>query len=760
MRFASALLFSIFLAPLVVHADSSPFAGNEHVTVKLISEFDHLRVPPPDQAQASSRIAVLLEIDDGWHIYWKHSGEGGSPTRVLWDESTDWKLAELRFPPPEIFSEQGGIYTYGYAKETALITDLTLKSTLSAKSKSVSVSGKVEFLVCSDICVPGQVPLTHSFTIRDEKPKPSKHAELISHYDATTAVPLDEVQTIPFFRNASLRAFHAESADGMVMGFLELENVPLPPDVTVENFIQLFAYSNEIMPVLKGEARIGANSQAILIRFGLGRKPARVENIAPLAGEILIAPSLSGAPHDVTLPWALSQTKEKMPDQSTSGSFHRLQYRLHGRGMAAPLASLPKPLPAPPVHLGLALLSAFFAGLILNLMPCVLPIISIKVLNFFSQAGQTQTEARRSASFFGLGVIASFLVLAVTIIALQKSGEAIGWGFQFQEPVFVFVLLVITFVLSLGFFDLFLFYLPFTQHANEYITSLRPSRQRDFFDGILATALSTPCTAPFLGTALAFAFSQPPGVVILVFLTIGVGLASPYVYFASHPQLLKLLPRPGAWMNRLKHFMGFALLGTSLWLIFVFESLHPDSAKWILLLLFTIHFLVWGKHEYFHGRGSKARRWLGNILLLLGISATTIGLWPRIMTPATERVAGTTAVTKIIPWENYSRELIEDARSSGRPVFIDFTAEWCITCKANERLAIEREEVARVIKANNILPLRGDWTRGDKVVGDALRSFGAYGVPLYVYFPGSNREPHIFPTLITSDMLIEVFESD
>lgn len=405
-----------------------------------------------------------------------------------------------------------------------------------------------------------------------------------------------------------------------------------------------------------------------------------------------------------------------------------------------------------------AIICAFVAGLLLNFMPCVLPIISIKVLGFIKQAHASRLQRQLSAWAFSAGILFSFLVLAIAVNILSGVGREIGWGFQFQEPVFVFILMLVVFVLSLGFFDIYTFRLPYMQEAHRFTSRLTPSLAQHFMDGILATALATPCTAPFLGTALAFAFVQSSLSTIIIFLSIGLGLSLPYVLCCAFPIALKFLPKPGPWMNRFRQLMGFSLLGTAIWLLFVLDRLTEDGTIWAVVLAALFYFCVWLTHWVHEASFSKVVKDVFITAIYVAFFFVFYNIWPNIGEKRMTSIARPVPVDKI-SWEVFSLERLEEAKASGAPVFINFTADWCITCKVNKRFFLETESVARELKNGKFVTLLADWTSGDKVITQALNSFGGKGVPYYVVIPGNSVDkPIILPTVFTEAAVVEVLK--
>ncbi len=410
------------------------------------------------------------------------------------------------------------------------------------------------------------------------------------------------------------------------------------------------------------------------------------------------------------------------------------------------------PASSPPRFWG-AFVAAFLGGLILNIMPCVLPVIAIKILGFVQHAGGEARVARWLGLWFGAGVLVSFWALAGVVIALQTAGQKIGWGFHFQNPAFlVFMALVVTAV-ALNFFGLFEVTLGGAALQSAGGAASRRGAAGAFASGALATALATPCTAPFLSAAMFYAFSQPPARILLIFSACGLGLALPYVILAAVPGGLRWIPRPGVWMLRFKQVMGFPMLATALWLAWTLGAAHGLLAMaGLLLILLLFAFAVW-----------LAGLWRPNslwpVLLLLVVAFITARAKIPLEGRPEKSDAPVAESPEAIAWQAWSPAALAEALKTGRPVFVDFTATWCLTCQVNHRIALENEHVRRRFHELDVIALRGDWTRRDDAITDALKSFGRSGVPLDVIYPADRAKPPIvLPSILTPSIVLDALE--
>lgn len=398
-----------------------------------------------------------------------------------------------------------------------------------------------------------------------------------------------------------------------------------------------------------------------------------------------------------------------------------------------------------------AMVAAFIGGLILNLMPCVLPVIAIKILGFVKQSQSDPGEVKRLGNLFTLGVMVSFWIFAAVVVGLRHAGQIVGWGFQFQDVRFVLLMLLVVTLVALNFFGVFEIQLGGRIMNEAGGLASRTGRSGAFFNGILATTLATPCTAPFLAPALGFAFTQPAWAIFGIFTSVGLGLALPYWILSWNPALMKWLPKPGAWMILFKQAMGFPMLATGLWLVWVIGSAYGNDAAlvslaWVLLAAFVIWIACIGEDQ------SKRRIKLSLALIFILI----VGIWkvlPMVSSGRTEKAARSEG---LIEWQKFSRKNLDEALKSDHVVFIDFTADWCLTCQVNKRTSIEIPTVAAKFREMKVIPMIADWTKNDPEITEMLRSFGRSGVPVYVFYPKDRaRAPIILSEVLTPSQVLD-----
>ena len=770
--FLGLLLISAFL---LCGPTNDSLADQGQIQARLVFDKTSFQ-PAKDNETPVGRVGVLLKIKPEWHTYWRNSGEAAIPIKIKWELPSGWTVGELQWPTPHRFQERGNITTYGYENEVLLSAPIFSSSIVPEKDAPVMVRAKVNWLVCNDICVPGSAQLEKEIPFSASLPEQisTDYAEFEKFQDSSPVPSLGE-KTLGI--SISTRA--VQNGEGLDL-FFEIAGLKNLAAESVGKEIQIFPLSQSpLRPLPQAVGRVieKDGKEVALVRFSYPKAKALSEmQGAAVEGLLAFGKNVSPLTKELALTWkqALSTVEPSSTTSAADPGFVPLEYRvLNHSGAAAESpqevktpANLGVPTPEPMASAGsrilpqktdetglfFALLFAFIGGIILNLMPCVLPIISIKIMGFVEAGNQTRKAALTSSLYFAAGIMASVLSLALTIISLRSLGYSMGWGFQFQHPSFVFGLTAIVFVLSLSFFDLYNIELPGLNKANKFAGALTSPQAKSFFDGVLATALSTPCTAPFLGTALVFAFSQPPWVTILIFVAIGLGLALPYVLLATSPRLTRLLPKPGTWMFRFRQFLGFLLLGTVLWLMFVLHALTNIGALWAALFLLVLFFALWIIRGFGDQKIKPGPIRLALALCLIGYSFAKC--YPKVLLgdKASQQTENS------IPWKDYSEAHLADAQAAGKTVFIDFTASWCITCKTNELVVIDTDETSAKIRDAGIVPLRADWTAGDETITTALKRYGAEGVPLYVVITPGQAQPTILSGIISKNSLYKAFE--
>jgi suppressor for copper-sensitivity B len=392
---------------------------------------------------------------------------------------------------------------------------------------------------------------------------------------------------------------------------------------------------------------------------------------------------------------------------------------------------------------------ALVGGLILNAMPCVLPVLSLKVFGLVRSAGHGRAEVVRGSLATSAGIVISFLALALAAIAARAAGSAVGWGVQFQRPGFVAFLAVVVVLFCLNLWGLFEIPLP-ARLARFGSTGPREGVAGHFASGLFATLMATPCSAPFLGTAIGFALSQEAPVILAIFAAVGMGMALPYLLLAAAPGAARFFPKPGAWMDTVRGVMGFLLAAAAVWLFYVLSSqMSPERVAAVQIGLLGLALFTWLRHRGWTGAGLRKAAGLG--MATAAAATLALAVWSGGEAPAQ---ASQTQTVKLIPWQEFDQARAEQTAAGGQLVFVDVTADWCFTCKVNERLVLETPEVAGLFKEHDVLPMKADWTNRNDEIGNFLAEHGRYGIPFYLlYRPG--QEPRVFSELLTKETIAE-----
>ncbi len=409
---------------------------------------------------------------------------------------------------------------------------------------------------------------------------------------------------------------------------------------------------------------------------------------------------------------------------------------------------------APAMGLWTALFYGFLGGLILNLMPCVLPVISLKIFGFIRQAGDSRGRILAHGLAFMAGIYAWFLGLGLLVVALKSGGAEVTWAFQFQNPWFNIAIGTLVFAFALNLFGVFELVLPGRASTAMETAGSSGGLGGAFFQGVFATLLATPCTAPFLGTALGFAFSQPAGVILAMFGSVATGMALPYLLLSAQPGWMAFLPKPGAWMERFKQLMGFPLAATLVWVLSILGGQKGvEGIVWFGAFLVCVAFAAWLYGSFCGPLASARARTIALLLVVLSLSGGGWFFLGERFVRAGEKASDG------IAWVPFSEAKLKELQGEGRAVFLDFTADWCITCKFNERTAIDTPAIRALLREKNVVPMKADWTNANPEITAALKAFGRVGVPFYViYPPGRADEPIVLPELLTEGILADALK--
>ncbi len=690
-----------------------------HLTAQLVAETTG--VAPGGQAY----VAIRQSIAKGWHTYWRNPGDSGEATSVKWTLPTGWSAGDLVWPAP-LRLPLGPLMNYGYVGQVLLPAPIAVPASAKVGSTQV-LKADVEFLVCADICVPEDAKLQLSLPVVGGTPAPNpqwgaaiaktladapKASGLIAA-DAWRGQGADRALTLAIVgdavKGADLSRAYFFPYDNKALDHAAGQAIEKGPDgLTLTLKPADLGPPKPDAPDLDGVLSLGGQAYEVSARAGalpLGASGLGAVTPAPLAAE----------------PVALS-TQSAAPAASAGG----------GGGGEHPLTLIS------------AILYAFLGGLILNLMPCVFPVLSMKAASLASHAHEPG-EARRQGVAFLAGVLATFLLLAGLILAAKAAGQAVGWGFQLQSPVVVGALALVMLLVALNMSGVFEATLP-GQGLGGGLAG-QNGAVGAFFTGALAVVVAAPCTAPYMAGALGFAVTQSAPVALLIFVGLGLGFAAPFTLLAFVPALRRLMPRPGAWMDTLKHLLAFPMYGTAAWLLWVF-TLQAGSTNLALLLTAAV---LTGLFAWLVGAAQSAGRPLVPSVAAALAAALAIGC---LVTGARQGAAPTAASASPAtgseaPSQPFTPERLADLRAQGKPVFVNFTAAWCVTCQVNERLALGAGSVAKALADTGAVYLKADWTNHDATIAKVLSDHGRAGVPLYLVYGADGGGPRVLPQLLT-----------
>lgn len=695
------------LAPLTTATAAGATAETPHVKAELLAPAG--AVHPGE----TIRLGVRQRIIDHWHTYWINPGDSGLPTQIAWPLPDGARADAIEWPAPSRFAT-GPVSNYGYAGEVTLLSPIHVPADLKPGAR-FPVKATVDWLVCNEVCIPEQVELSLELPVIAAGTPRQPGSPLIGQ--ALAALPTASPWPLRLEKGAGGLRLSVDS-----------------PALAALKPVEAWFYAAEWGKTHHAAAQsMRLEGDSFSLRIAAGEAPPAVGET--VAG-ILSLRDAAGRRHDY-----------QVAAEVAAAAPGTLDTALPAAATEPGTTAAPPPAADDTLQLGAALLFALLGGLILNLMPCVFPVLSIKALSLLRHAHQAPRETRLQGIAYTAGVLASFSLLAGVLVALKAGGGEVGWGFQFQSPVFVLGVAYLMFAVGLSLSGL----ITFGAGAAGAGAGLadKPGYAGSFFTGVLATVVATPCTAPFMGAALGFALAQPAPVLLAVFLSLGLGLALPYLLLSFWPALQRLLPRPGAWMERLKEGLAFPMYGAAVWLVWVLaQQAGPNAIAIALGGMLAIAFAAWLTHHS-HGARPLARHG-GRGLALLAL-ATALGGGYLGVSGDTARAA-TTSAQADQAWEPYTQARFDALRAEGKPVFVNFTAAWCITCLANEKVALSRPEVEAAFRKAGITYLKGDWTNKDPQISAHLADFGRNGVPLYLLYPagpGDRSAVQVLPQLLT-----------
>ena len=674
-------LGALIFVLMLLPATAQPFGGDPHTKATILLEKSSVAPGQP------VRGAIRLVMDEGWHTYWKNAGDVGLPTEVTWTLPTGWTAGPLQWPAPE-YLDTSGLISYAYEHEVLLPFELKPSGPEAAGAKEAVA--KISWLECQEACIPGEAEVEFGFTVGADSP----------------------------------------SADAATV-----------------------AQAFEALPKPNSEIAAGKEGQELLLYLpaGLAADDDEVRFFPDQGMQIEAAApqQLLRQPAGDVLKLKPDPTAEK-PAEELSGLLvvgkgeNRKAHEFKAKiGAGRPAQAVAAPVDAGKVVF--TLLLAFLGGMVLNLMPCVFPVLSLKVLGIVEQSRQEGSKAWHHGVVFTLGVLVSFWALSGMLLVVRAAGQEVGWGYHLQNPVMIGSLAVLFLLIGLNLFGVFEVGENLTQLSN--VADKKHGFAQSFWSGVLTTLAATPCTAPFMGSAVGFALSAPTVVAVMVFTALGLGVAAPYMTLTMFPALLKKLPRPGAWMVTFKQILAFPMLIAVVWLVWVFGGqVGADRMALLLLSLVGVGFAAWIYGKWGNSYQEKPRR-LGAIGAALALLlASSVGYQAAREDASADQ------------WQTYSPELVDQLVADGKPVFLDFTADWCTSCKANELLALSRPEVGEKFKNLGVTLVKGDWTKQDPVITAALAKHGRAGVPLYVLYPGEGKKPVVLPEVLLPGTVLDALD--
>ncbi|WP_348261664.1 protein-disulfide reductase DsbD family protein [Telmatobacter sp. DSM 110680] len=706
MKFSRSIIALFFLLAGLPALAASSSAALPHVHVQLIS-------PDTQLHPGSNNAGLYFKLEPGWHVYWKNPGDAGEPPHIKWTLPQGITTGPIQFPIPKRLP-LGPLMDFGYEDE--VLFPIKLNVAEQAATGPAVLHAKIDWLVCRGSCIPEKTELELDRSIAQAssgsasvEPDQGIWARLANKLPASPPANLriGFAPTPTGFR-LTINTGHKENEASFFPASPDILSNPAPQTVTPT--------ANGLTLDLKKDESLAANPKELtgLLQLSGGR-----------AYELIALAGTPKAPKAVPIETSTSASANPYSPANT----------------ASPVVESPTPAqPAPGPGLLQAAGLAFLGGLILNLMPCVFPVLFIKGLSLVQSGGEERHKLRTHGFVYAAGILVSFWILVALLLGLRSAGSHLGWGFQFQSPIFLSLMAALLFFLGLSLAGQFEIGLTLTSAGGSL--AQKQGYTGSFFTGVLAVIVATPCTAPFMGVALGYALAQSALVTFAVFTALALGLAAPYVALTLQPAWTSILPRPGAWMEVLKQAVSIPIFGTVIWLAWVVASAYGSTMLAALLVIFLLLAIA----GWFLGRW-PAQRWATIIASLIVVAVIVLAsIAPGQLVTKAAQSAPSTAANG---WQPWSAEAVIHYQSQGRPVFVDFTASWCLSCQVNERVAFGTPEVQKAFADNNVVLLRADWTRYDDSITQALNSFGRSGVPTYALYVPGEKSPRLLPEVLT-----------
>lgn len=704
----SQLLLSLLI--LLSFNGQAQVVVGEHVDAELVAEMTGV-VPGQD-----TWVALRLDHMENWHTYWKNPGDAGRATQIDWTLPEGVTAGEIIWPTPKRIELPADLVDFGYEDEIFLQVPLSISDSFDAES--LDISANAQWLECEDICIPGGATVALSLPVLAES-QITQNPQWIEGFAITRAsIPSSDVSFDTTF----------SIADG------NLNLLVQATEAVFEN-----ASSIRFIP---GEHRVfdyispqEITYQLSSLQLSQGHHPRLSEAPEEITGLLLVTDN-SG-----------QQISYEITAVSAGIDASDLGF------LAASASTLRSSSSASEMNLLLVFVFAMLGGMILNLMPCVFPVLSLKVLSLASNSNSSQQEKRLHGLAYTAGIISAFLILAAVLLTLQAGGALIGWGFHLQAPWFISLLIFLFFIMGLSMSGVVEFGTSIMGLGTEL--QEKEGYSGSFFTGILASVVASPCTAPFMGAALGFAFTQPAIIALAVFVALGLGMALPFLLISFNPALSSLLPHPGKWMLTFKQVLAFPLYATVVWLLWVLgNQTGTDGMAIVIATCVLLGLAAW---LYQHRREVQSAFWrYTNALIIMLCLLITIGV---VRSPLLETQSIAQVISEDASYEAYSDARLAQLRNNGQAVFVNMTASWCITCLVNEKVALNSEAFKSALAENNITYLKGDWTNNDPEITEVLRRYETSGVPLYLMFPADPTQPaEVLPQILTSNIILEAMQ--
>ena len=698
---------------------SGPFKA-QHLSVELTS------LAPSVSPGGQVTVGLVVTLEEHWHVYWVNAGDSGEPPALKWTLPAGVTSGPMQFPTPSRLP-LGPLMDFGYEDSTAFPFQISVAP--SVKPGRIHLDAKVNWLVCREVCIPGKGHLGLDLNVAPNAPAGQELGALGA-----------AIKSLPRPLPPRVQFSVLGGRDEFVLTLLNLGDIkaddvefyPFDPDQIVN------AADQDFEPLPNGfRLRIPLAPDPNAPNSDPNHPPPPGKLPASLHGLLKVSDSES---YDVSAPVVPGETPAAAatPTRPTTSS-------------ASTLTALPA--------IGLALLG----GIILNLMPCVFPVLFLKGLALVQSSGEERKRMRSHGLIYTLGILVSFWIIVGVLLALRATGSHIGWGFQLQSPAFIAVLAAFLFFFALSLAGQFDLGLSLTSAGGEL--AKKEGYAGSFFTGVLATIVATPCTAPLMGAAIGFALAQPASMTFAVFTALGLGLALPYLLLTLQPAWTRILPRPGAWMETLKHFTSVPLFATVIWLVWVYGRLHTgaagtesDHVGYLLLCFLVLAIAGWVLNRWPARLGSAVA---ATLLVILAL-AIPLSQTRHFTAESGSTQTGSVATSEPnLSWQPYSDAALTSARASGHPVFIDFTAAWCLSCQVNERAVLHAADVEHALADHKFTLLRADWTQYSPAITAELASLNRSGVPTYVIYPATpTARPDVLPELLTKSVVLGAIQAD